>query len=134
MDLAVGEVELCLGEAVARLAQQQVVVTGQATVDASLLHAGLAGQQVGTGGAGGAVCVIFLLLRDHVAAIEGIDALGLPLFLGGLGLQRAEVGGGGVQGRIQLAILLLGLIQGESGLFDRELEGAGSSMNSRSPV
>jgi len=58
-----------------------------------------------------------------VAAIEGIDALGLPLFLGGLGLQRAEVGGGGVQGRIQLAILLLGLIQGESGLLDRELEG-----------
>ncbi|MNQ89515.1 hypothetical protein D3C85_1048260 [compost metagenome] len=123
MDLAVGEVELGLGQAVASLAQQQVVVTGQSPVDASLLHPGLAGQQIGTGGAGGAVGVVFLLLRHHVAAIEGVDALGFPLLLGRLGLQGAVLSLIGIEGRIELAILLLGLIKGESGLLDRELEG-----------
>jgi len=48
-----------------------------------------------------------------VAAIEGVDALGLPQLEGSLGLQRTEVGAGGIEGGIELAILLLGLGQGD---------------------
>lgn len=123
MNPAVGEVELGLGEAVAGLAQQQVVFPWQAAVDAGLLYPGLAAEQVGTGGAGGAVGVIFLLFRDHVTAVEGVDARRFPLFLVGLGAQRAVLRLIGGQGRVQLAVLLPGLIQGEPGLIHGELEG-----------
>lgn len=125
MHLTVGEVELGLGQVIASLAQQQVVVTVQTAVHLGLSHAGLAGQQVGLGGAKCAVGVVFLLLRDHVATIEGVDTLRFPQLQGGLGLQRAEIGGGGVEGGVELAVLLLGLSHREAGLFDGQFKRGG---------
>jgi hypothetical protein len=85
--LTVGEVELGLGQVIASLAQQQVVVTVQTAVHLGLSHAGLAGQQVGLGGAKCAVGVVFLLLArlDEVQRLVQALLEALERTLPGLG-------------------------------------------------